>query len=154
MPTLRIKASAVIPAPAPTLYDLIADYRQGHPSILPPQYFENLVVDEGGRGAGTKIHFTMRSFGTRTVLRADITEPEPGRVLVETYPETGNVTRFIVDPIEDRKTRVTFETEYLARGLRGWIEALLVPRFLAKVYAAELNLLARRAVEASRTPRP
>lgn len=151
MPTLHIKASAVVPAPASTAYALISDYHEGHPSILPPQYFENLVVDAGGQGAGTRIHFTMKGLGTRTLMRGEVTEPEPGRVLVESYPETGTATRFVVDPIDAGTCRVTFETEYQARGLRGVIEALLVPRFLAKVYAAELKQLAAHAVARTRS---
>ncbi|MEO8453409.1 MAG: hypothetical protein ABI647_26730 [Gemmatimonadota bacterium] len=105
------------------VYGLIADDRKGHPSILPPQYFENLEVEEGGYGAGTRIRFTMLSYGTRRVCRAHVTEPEPGRVLVETDIETGTSTRF-------------------------------VPRYLDKVYARELELLAERAVRGHVTPAP
>lgn len=153
MPLLRIEASTTVPAPAATVYGLIADYRVGHPSILPPQYFRDLVVEEGGIGAGTRIRYTMLSFGTKTVARARVTEPEPGRVLMETDERTGAETRFIVEPLADASTRVTFETRYLARGFRGWIESLLIPRYLTRVYAAELALLAQRAVEAYRGDR-
>lgn len=147
MPLLRIRASAVIPAPAPVIYSLISDYRQGHPSILPAPYFERLTVLEGGEGAGTRIECTMRAFGGRSTFRARVTEPEPGRVLVETDENTGTATTFTVDPLAEKSTRVTFETAYHARGIRGWIETLLVPRYLAKVYSAELRQLAQRAVE-------
>ena len=150
MPTLHIEASATMSAPANVIYDLIADYRQGHPSILPPEYFEDLTVEAGGRGAGTRIRFTMKAFGRREVSRADITEPEPGRVLVETIPATGIVTTFTITPTGDGSTHVLFATDYPARGLRGWFEALVVPRYLKKVYAAELRLLEQRAVEASK----
>lgn len=146
MPILRVKASAIIPAPAPTVYGIIADYRRSHASILPPRYFSDLQVEEGGQGAGTRIRFTVHAYGSRQIHRARVTEPEPGRVLVETDEDTGTPTRFVVEPLEAGKSRVTFETEYRARGLRGWIEALLVPSYLRKVYAAELQLLARRAV--------
>mgnify|MGYP006197722543 CR=1 FL=1 len=37
----RIEAIA---APAAALYELIADYRNGHPRILPPEYFGPLEV--------------------------------------------------------------------------------------------------------------
>lgn len=150
MPLIRVKASAVLPAPAPVVYGIIADYQKGHPSILPPQYFENLVVEAGGQGAGTRIRFTMRALGTRRECRASITEPEPGRVLLETDETTGTPTQFTVEPLPEGKSRVTFETKYQAKGLRGWIEALLVPRYLGKVYAAELRLLAQRAATAVR----
>ena len=150
MPTLRIKASAVIPAPASRVYGLIADYRKGHPSILPPEYFEDLVVEEGGRGAGTRIRFTMKAFGSREVSRASVTEPEPGRVLVETVQGKEIVTTFTVAPTPDGNAQVTIDTRYVAKGLRGWFEALFVPGYLKKVYAAELHLLGQRAAEAAR----
>jgi hypothetical protein len=145
MPILRIKVSTVISAPAPVVYALIADYRHGHPSILPPEYFEDLVVEAGGQGAGTRIRFTMKAFGRREVSRAEVTEPEPGRVLVETIREKGVVTTFTVAPVPDGRTEVTLETVYPARGLRGWFEALFVPGYLKKVYVAELRLLAQIA---------
>ncbi len=148
MPLLTVRASTIVSAPAATVYGLIADYRVGHPSILPPQYFRDLVVEEGGQGAGTVIRYTMLPYGAKEPARARVTEPEPGRILVETDERTGAMTRFIVEPLAGGKTRVTFETRYPARGLRGWIEFFLVPRYLSKVYAAELALLTRRALEA------
>jgi hypothetical protein len=51
-----------IAAPASRVYDIIADYHVGHPSILPPQ-FRNMVVVKGGRGAGTVTNFEVRAFG-------------------------------------------------------------------------------------------
>ena len=151
MPLLKIKASTVVPAPADVVYELIADYHKGHPSILPPQYFENLQVVSGpGRGAGTRIVYTMKAFGSRETSHARITEPEPGKVLVETVEERPVTTTFTVESLPDGKSRVTFLTEYRTVGLRGWIETFLVPGFLRKVYAAELQQLAQRAVEASR----
>lgn len=148
MSTLRVDASAIIQAPPPVVYALIADYRHGHPSILPPEYFEDLVVEGGGQGAGTRVRFTMKAFGTKEVSRALITEPEPGRVLVETVEGRGIVTTFTVEPSTGGESKVTLTTDYPAKGVRGWLEALVVPRYLRKVYAAELRLLARRAVEA------
>lgn len=150
MPTLHVQASATISAPAPVVYGLIADYERGHPSILPPEYFEDLVVEAGGHGAGTRIRFTMKAFGQREVSVADVTEPEPGRVLVETVQDTGIVTTFTVTPMEDGGSHVRFDTVYPAKGVRGWFESLLVPRYLKKVYAAELQLLGQRAEDAAR----
>ena len=67
MSVIRVTASKEIPAPAATVYGITADYHRGHPSILPPEYFQDLVVEAGGRGAGTPIRFTMIAFGQRTV---------------------------------------------------------------------------------------
>jgi len=40
---------------------------------------------------------------------------------------------------------VTIQTQWTARGLRGWIEATLAPPFLRKLYLEELGNLARAA---------
>jgi hypothetical protein len=149
MPTLRVEASALVRARPSVVYGLISDYRRGHPSILPPEYFEDMVVEEGGQGAGTRVRFTMKAFGAKEISRASITEPQPGRVLVETVEDRGIVTTFRVEPTGSNESQVTLTTDYPTKGVRGWFEALVVPRYLRKVYAAELRLLARRAVEAS-----
>lgn len=147
MPNIHASASSVIPAPAARIHDFIADYRNGHPRILPPQYFGALTVERGGRGAGTRIRFEMKAFGRTTIASGDITEPDPGRVLVETLDD-GIVTTFRVEPVDARQTRVTIATNYVKPGLWGWLERLVAPRFLQKVYAAELAQLARVATEA------
>lgn len=90
------------------------------------------------------------TFGTRRESCAQVTEPEPGGVLVETDEATGTTTHFIIEPQPEGTSRVTFDTTCRAKGVRGWIETLFVPRFLAKAYAAELQLLAQRATAASR----
>ena len=93
-----VSASATIPARRERVYSLIADYNDGHPRILPKQ-FMSLVVEQGGVGAGTIIRFQMRVFGKKQTFRAAITEPERGRVLVETDLDTnGAVTTFTVNP--------------------------------------------------------
>lgn len=143
MATIHAAASADIAAPPATVYGIIADYRHGHPSILPPKYFRNLEVEAGGTGAGTRIRFEMRLGGTVRTVRGEVTEPEPGRRLVETYPESGTVTSFFVEPRADgRAARVTISTEYERGGLAGWVERLLVPGLLRRIYRAELATLA------------
>lgn len=146
MPEIRATASAEIPARPAIVYGIIADYHQGHPSILPPQYFQNLTVEAGGIGAGTQISFEMRSFGQTRRVRGHVSEPEPGRRILETYPEFGIETDFTVDPLDGgQRSRVTIATRYQKAGLAGWIERLVSPVFLRTVYAAELRLLAERA---------
>src|SRR5678810_58918 len=92
-----ISASRTIAAPPQRIYSILADYREGHPSILPRQ-FTHLTVERGGVGDGTIIQFTMGLLGRTQRFRGFVSEPEPGRVLVETYETNGVVTSFIVDP--------------------------------------------------------
>ena len=144
MPEIRVSETRVIPAPAAMVYDLIADYHAGHPSILPPEYFGRLDVLAGGRGAGTRIRFEMKAFGRVNTVEADVTEPVPGRELRETLSD-GTVTTFLVEPLGLEECRVTFTTVYRRSGVRGWLERLVAPSYLRKVYVAELAQLARVA---------
>ena len=125
-----ITATAVMPAEPKRVYSVIADYRNGHPSIVPEE-FSNLVVEQGGVGAGTVIRFQMSLLGKKRTYRAAITEPEPGRVLVETdLDANGAVTTFIVDPDQASEgSRVTITTELkVKKGITGKIEKFLSTR--------------------------
>ncbi len=140
--TLHVEASGKVGASAADAYRMIADYRVGHTLIIPPRYFRNLRVEEGGYGAGTVITYDLIAFGKSSHARARVTEPEPGRVLVETDLERGAVTSFIVDPISAAKSRVTITTDIPMRsGLVGLVERVVIRRFLKRVYVAELALL-------------
>jgi uncharacterized protein YndB with AHSA1/START domain len=144
---LAISVSRQIAAPPPTIYNVIADYHDGHRRIVPPRAFRWLAVERGGVGAGTEIRFAMRAFGRTRVARGVVTEPEPGRVLVETYPESGDVTTFFVDAQKGSTTaNVTITTDLQVRsGLAGRIQGLLAERFLRPLYAEELQRLADQA---------
>ena len=96
MAEIFITESRSISAPAQVLYDIIADYKVGHPSILPGEFFGRLDVLEGGRGAGTRIRFEMKAMGRVQIGEARLTEPLPGRELRETH-DTGIVTTFLVE---------------------------------------------------------
>jgi uncharacterized membrane protein len=131
-----------INAPADRIYGIVADYHNGHPRILPPQ-LRNLVVEHGGIGAGTVFRCEMRAFGATRTFRATVTEPKPGRVLVETLDDNRTVTTFIVEPVDDgRAADVTISTRTTTRpGLLGLAERMLTSRFLVSVYEQELALL-------------
>src|SRR5689334_14807773 len=113
MKPYRAASSALIDAPAKLVYDILADYRGGHPLILPGNYFVSLSVETGGVGAGTIISFQMRIFGKLQTFRAAIAEPEPGRILVESDLDgTASTTSFIVDARDqNRSCEVTIATE-------------------------------------------
>ena len=142
-----ISASAVIPARRDRVYSLIANYCDGHPRILPKQ-FSSLIVEQGGIGAGTIIRFQMSVFGKKQTFRAAITEPEPGRVLVETdLDANGAVTTFTVNPgASPADSHVTISTDLRVRsGFLGRIERRLSTLLLRPIYAKELENMARVA---------
>lgn len=146
MSRLHVSAERSVPAPAEAVYDLLADYRVGHPSILPPS-FSDLTVLRGGTGAGTKIRFSLKFAGRNQEIEARVAEPEPGRVLTEAYPDKSAVTSFTVDPAGNQ-SRVRIETSWEAsRGLAGLIERLVAPRLFRKLYGEELDLIERWAID-------
>src|SRR5262245_12972756 len=146
----EVSATARINAPPERLYRLIADYHHGHPRILPPQ-LRNLIVEQGGSGAGTVFTCEMRAFGTTRKFRAAVTEPHPGRVLVETLDDGKTVTTFTVEPADDgRAADVTINTRTMPRsGILGIVERILSSWLLKSVYRRELDLL-KQTVEEER----
>jgi hypothetical protein len=149
MATHRFSASALIHAPPQDLYAIIADYHQGHPQILPKPPFVSLAVEQGGTGTGTVIRVHMRVLGQLQTFRAVVTEPKPGRILMETN-DNGYVTTFTVEPRADgQHASVTIATEITGRaGVLGVLERWFVTWLLRPVYVKELGQLA--AVAATR----
>ena len=145
MADIHVAAEGNVGAPAERVYGILADYRQHHPKILPPA-FSHYQVDEGGVGAGTVIRFRLTAGGRTEDYRAVVSEPEPGRVLREDYPERSSATTFTVTPAGDT-CRVRIETTGQRAGLRGVIERLLAPRVLLPLYTDELARLDRYARE-------
>ena len=137
---VEVSGPRALAAPPAVVYGIIADYHAGHPAILPPKWFGPLTVVEGGVGAGTRIRFSMKGMGPERPMEAIVAEPEPGRLLTETYPATGGVTSFIVEAAPGGST-VTFHTTWQARGVAGFFERLAAPGFLRRVYKDELDQL-------------
>jgi hypothetical protein len=148
MSTYRVTATRRIAAPAHVTYGIIADYRDGHPHIIPAPWFRDIRVDSGGVGAGTTFRFDIHAFGRTRTIRAVVSEPTPGRVLVESYPEDGTVTTFTVQPADgDRACDVTIASDIHHRGgFAGTLERMVSTRFLRRVFTAELELLERVAI--------
>ena len=144
MATKEIKVSRIIQEAPEKVYAIIADYHNGHPLILPKPYFVSLEVEEGGYGAGTLIRFQMKLMGRLQTFRAEISEPQPGRVLVETDLDTGTTTTFTMEEHgQTQASRVTIETVIQVReGLIGTLEGWLTERLLQPVYIKELDQLA------------
>jgi Polyketide cyclase / dehydrase and lipid transport len=138
MPRHRVSARARISAPPALVYNIIADYHQHHPRILPGA-FSNLRVKEGGIGAGTVITFDLRVAGQTKHYTGVVTEPKPGRHLVESYPSENGATSFEVEP-DDGGCTLTIATEFDVReGIAGRIERWMSGLILRRLYADELR---------------
>ncbi len=138
MATIRIRAERVMTAPAERVYRCIADYHAHHPKFLPPA-FSHFSVEQGGVGAGTEIRFQLKAAGRTLQYHGHVTEPEPGRVLAETYAD-GGVTTFTVTP-EGSGSRVRIETTAEATGISGVVARVLAPRLLRPLFTDELARL-------------
>ncbi|HWQ13485.1 MAG TPA: SRPBCC family protein [Roseiflexaceae bacterium] len=144
MPQAHAAMSAVVPAAPEEVYTVLADYRTEHPRILPRQYFTSLAVQQGGRGAGTVIRVTTRALGVERSYLMDVSEPEPGRRLVETDRGSGLATSFTVTPTGDGHSLVEIATTWETRpGIAGALERLTTAPIMRRIYAAELRQLAQ-----------
>lgn len=142
MPRHRITTAAEFTAPAGYVYSILADYHDGHPRTLPPRWFRDFRVESGGFGTGTVIRFTMPAFGTARHIRASVSEPEPGRVLLERDLTSGALTTFTVEPTTRGGSTVTISTDLTIRsGLAGRVERALTHVFLHRVYRDQLARL-------------
>jgi hypothetical protein len=155
MGQIEVKAEAVLDARPEDVYATIADYRKGHPSILPKDSLYDLKVEQGGYGAGTIIRFKSRILGVEQSFRHRVSEPEPGKVLVEQDVDSvQNVTTtFTVIPVEQgRKSHVKITTTMNASpGLKGVAERIVVSIFNPPIYRKELKLL-ESVAQKRRTP--
>ena len=145
MGQIKVKADAVLDARPGDVYATIADYRKGHPSILPKESLYDLQVEEGGYGAGTIIRFKARVLGVEQSFHQRVSEPEPGKVLVEQdIDSVQNVTTtFTVIAVEQgQKSHVEISTTMNASpGIRGFVERVVVSIFNPRIYRKELKLL-------------
>jgi uncharacterized protein YndB with AHSA1/START domain len=140
MPRHSVSAAGEIDADPDVVYRVIADYQRHHGNILPPA-FSNLVVEEGGIGAGTRVSFDLRLGGATKHFTGVITEPEAGRRLVETYRAQKTETTFTIEPFGNGCI-VTITTEFETHGgVVGMIQRWLVSRLLRPLYADELSRL-------------
>jgi hypothetical protein len=138
MALVRISREGFVAAPPDIVYDCIADYTNHHPQILPDN-FSDFRVESGGRGAGTVMSFRFKAAGSTRSYRGEVTEPEPGRLIAETYAD-GSVTSFLVEPAPGG-SRVVIETSWQPKGVQGLFERLMAPRILPPIYARELEKL-------------
>lgn len=136
-----------IQAPPDKVYALLADYEAGHPQVLPQSFFTGIHVVEGGYGAGTVLDVGTRQFGRQVIYRTVITEPEPGRVLVETDEGGSFVTTFTIEPSTNGGSTVRIATEW--KHLRGLLTRWLTPIGARAIYKQQLAMIASKLVRGS-----
>jgi uncharacterized protein YndB with AHSA1/START domain len=137
----KVEASAerTIDAPAGQVYGYLADMHQ-HPHFLPPA-FSGFKVEEGGVGAGTVTTFAVTAGGRTRNYRMRVTEPEPGRTLLESDVNSSFSTTFHVEP-QGGKSLVRISSSWDgAAGIGGFFERTFAPRALRRMFLDELERL-------------
>jgi hypothetical protein len=136
-------AERVVRAPADVVRAALADYATTRPAALPEQYSE-YRVDEGGRGAGTRVHWRLQATSKR-VREQDVvvTEGADG-ALVETDTNSSMVTTWTVHPADAGASTVRVRTTWNgAGGIGGFFERTFAPKGLARIHDAMLERLER-----------
>jgi hypothetical protein len=140
MAEIQVSAEREIGAPAEVVYGYIADHREHHPRFL-PDAFTDFEIEAGGVGAGTITRFKVTAGGRTREYRMEVSEPEPGRVMVESDTGSSLVTTWTVTP-EGAGARVRISTTWQgAGGIGGFFERLFAPRVMRGIYADELGRL-------------
>ena len=137
----KVVASAErnIDAPADKVYSYLADMNL-HQRLL-PSAFSDFKVEQGGVGAGTVTSFKITAGGRTRSYRMQVTEPDPGRTLVESDTGSSLVTTYNVTPQGD-KSLVSITTSWDgASGIGGFFERTFAPRALRGIYAESLDKL-------------
>lgn len=136
-------AERMIEAPADVIYHCIADYREHHrPEGFLPEAFSDIQIERGGVGAGTDLRWVVEVGGRRRTVTASVSEPDPGRILVEAG--SGIETTFTVEPVA-AGARVRFDTTLSQGGVQGVLNRLFAARLLRPIYEEELRRLDEHA---------
>lgn len=144
MSRICFSMSRRIPAAPAQVFHLLDDYENGHWRVLPPAFSDYRVLT-GGYGEGTRIAFSLTAGGRTSATEGVVTVPDPGRVIVETYPREQMVTTFTVDP-EGSAARLTIATSLPARSpVTARVEQAVLRRLLEPVYDEEFRLIAQWA---------
>jgi hypothetical protein len=140
---IQAEESYVVGGRIEDVYAVVADYEIGHQAIVPREYFTSLVVEQGGRGAGTVLRGSLKVFGREYSFHQLVTEPEPGRAMLETDIDTGQLTGWRFEPLGDgAHTRVTIHSDFPpSPGLLGVLERLTKPAVVRAIYRKELRNL-------------
>lgn len=142
MSDIQVEASRTIDAPAEVVYQILKDYRERHPSILPPA-FHDYGVEEGGEGAGTVFHVNVRAGGRDRVYHMRVSEPNPGRVIQEKDTTTSLTTSFTVTPVDDNHSTLRIATQWTGgSGIGGFMERTFAPGVMRRIYIEELDRIA------------
>ena len=144
MNKIHVEYSAIIEAEPALIYAIFVDFEEAHIAILPKPYFEKIVLKEGGLGAGTIYDLHMNIFGAKSQAEMHVSEPNPGRTLLEESQDGRVKTTIEVIPINgSTASHVTIQSDFAqSPGLGGFMEKIFIPFIIRHIYKKELQNLA------------
>ncbi|WP_329137902.1 SRPBCC family protein [Streptomyces sp. NBC_01476] len=142
MALVEATTERIVEAEPERVYDALADYAGTRGRLLPGQFSE-YEVREGGKGAGTVVHWKLQATSKRVRdCLFDVTAPTPGQ-LVETDRNSTLVTTWTVTPAGEGRSKVVTATTWQgASGVGGFFERTFAPKGLGRIYDAVLASLA------------
>lgn len=144
MGTVQASAERVIEAATPEqVYDLIADYVEGRPRVL-PDAFDDYEVEAGGRGKGTVVTYTLRAAKRERRYRLEATDATPGRELREADTTSSFTQTWTVAPAEEGGARIRIACSWKgAGGVGGFFEGIFAPKGVGRLYEEILDNIER-----------
>jgi uncharacterized protein YndB with AHSA1/START domain len=142
MALVEATTERIVEAAPERVYDALADYAGTRGRVLPEQFSE-YEVREGGKGAGTLVHWKLQATSKRVRdCLFDVTEPAPAR-LVETDRNSTLVTTWTVSPAGEGGSKVVVATTWQgASGIGGFFERTFAPKGLNRIHDRVLDGLA------------
>ncbi|MGW1868859.1 SRPBCC family protein [Streptomyces mauvecolor] len=142
MAQVEATTERIVAADPETVFDTLADYKDGRPKLL-PEHFSDYQVREGGDGEGTLVHWKLQATSKRVRdCLLEVTEPTDGQ-LVEKDRNSSMVTTWTVTPAGEGRSKVVVSTVWNgAGGIGGFFERTFAPKGLGRIYDAMLAKLA------------
>jgi hypothetical protein len=141
MARVRAVAERTIGAPVDVVRQAVADYADIRPILL-TEHFSEYLVQAGGIGAGTTVHWKLAATSKRVRdCLVEVTEPAEGQ-LVERDANSSMVTTWTVQPSGAGTSSVSVETTWDgATGIGGFFERTFAPGGLRRIYDGMLARL-------------
>lgn len=143
MARIHVENERVVHAPPGAVYAFLADYRDSHFKVLPPDHYLDYTVEQGGRGAGTVIGYTFSAANRKRPYHLRVDEPAKGTVLTESDLGSSLVNTWTITGQDGGAgTRVRLTTEWEGSGgMGGFFERTFAPGSLRRIYDDVLRRL-------------
>jgi hypothetical protein len=135
MSHIHVATELTINAQPKTVYEILSDYKTKRPLMLTPNFLDYIVA-QGGKGAGTEVHYRLHAAGRERPYHLRIDVPMEGRIITERDRNSSLVTTWTLDPVNDgQRTKVSVDSEWEGgEGVGGFFERTFAPMGLTRIY--------------------